>query len=171
VAYSHRPDAQGTFGAIARVNLATGEHRQIAPDFAFGSPAGVTLDAAGNIIVVDPFDRSGNQNRLIRVDGGHASVRSDSPGFHFNSVAVEPDGNLLITSDDPGNVHLFRCHPVSGPLEIAVQELHGPAGVAIEPSGGIVMTENRSIIRINPATGAKTQVTQRFGGIALAVRR
>jgi hypothetical protein len=89
----------GGLGALAHVNPANGDHQRLAEDFRFDTPFAMALDAAGNIFVTDPSAFIGSDNRLIRIDtSNRLSIRDDTPGI-YTGVAVEPTGNLIVTSD------------------------------------------------------------------------
>jgi DNA-binding beta-propeller fold protein YncE len=168
VAYTLRP---GDFGIVARVNPANGEHFGVAPTFQFVQPFAVAVDAADNVIVTDPGQFLG-ESRLIRIDAGvGASIRHDGGGA-FTGVAVEPSGNLVVTSDVPGNQKLLRFDPADGPPTVVSENLFGlPGGVAVEASGAILVSNSSGVTRVNPANGAQSLVARMRGAMGLAVRR
>ena len=165
VTYTDRPGQAR--GVVMRVNPANGEHRAVSLDFRFDFPFAVALDAAGNAIVTDPNDAfSGDPNRLIRIDIGQgAKIRADSPGFVFTGVAVEPTGNLVVTSDPTagtGNQKLVRFHPTSGPPTVLSQadKIRAPQAVTVEANGAILVADRTgAILRVDPNTGAQSTVT------------
>jgi sugar lactone lactonase YvrE len=158
-------------GRVIRVNPATGAFHEIAPGFDFGSAEGIAVDETGRIFVVDPFDLTGNQNRVIMINGGHASVRLDMHGFRFRGVTVEQSGHLAIPDDQSGGGFLFRVDPLSGPaINILTEPLFGPTGaIATEADSTIVVAAHPGLIRVNPVTGEQTVLTSIRGVTGLAV--
>ena len=155
--YTIRPNASR--GAVMRVNTDTGVHQAIMPGLGFDFPLAVALDTAGDSIVIDPSSFNGIDNRLIRLEvGGEVNIR-DSPGFIFTGVAVEPTGNLVVTSDGigTGNQKLLRFPPTSGGPIVLSQgdKIRAPSGVAVEASGAILVLDlTGAVIRVDPTTGA-----------------
>ena len=91
------------------------------------------------------------------------------------AVTLNP-GDILVADlnafGGPGAI--FRVHPTTGAQTIVSSEgsFTGPAGIAITPSGDLLITNAGgpvpapgSIIRVNPATGAQTTVSS--GGYLL----
>jgi hypothetical protein len=167
VAYSLRP---GGFGSVLRVNPANGDHFGVAPTFEFLTPTAVAVGTADNVTVIDVLGGLGT-SRLIRVETGvGARIRHEGAGF-WAGIALEPSGNLVVTSDAPGgNQKLLRFHPVDGPPTVVSIGLFG--GVAVEASGAIlVCMGSRGVFRVDPVNGAQTLVSSLRGGMGLAVRR
>jgi streptogramin lyase len=180
VTYTDRPGQAR--GVVMRVNPANGDHRAVSGDFRFDFPFAVALDAAGNAIVTDPNDAfSGDPNRLIRIDIGQgAKIRADSPGFVFSGVAVEPTGNLVVTSDPgagSGTQKLLRFHPTSGPPTVLSQgdKIRSPAVVAVEANGVILVLERPgAVLRVDPNTGKQSSFATSGllrGATGITVRR
>jgi hypothetical protein len=158
-------------GAVVRVNPATGAFDDVAPGFDFGGASGIAVDRLGRIFVVDPFDFTGNQNRIIMIFGAQVLVRLDMPGFRFSGITVEQSGHLAIPSDDPGGGHLFRVDPVSGPaIDILTERLRGTTGaITTQADTTMVVADGRGLVRVDPVTGTQTQLTSIRDVTGLAV--
>jgi streptogramin lyase len=152
--------------AVIRVNPANGDFVNAVPNVKFDSPAGVALDAAGNVIVAD-VDVSGQDSRLFRIDAGvGASIRAhgEPPGAIYAAVAIEPSGNILVASH-PNHAppQLLRFPPTSGAVTKVSEgnKLVLPFGIGVEANGSIVVSDVRNgVIRINPATGTQTTISE-----------
>ena len=120
----------GTGGALFAVDPATGRRRLVS-DFGDRSqgptgngPAGVTVDSAGAILVVDPSAGPALNGALFRVDAvsGARTVLSDfgdasqgPTGISPSSVVVDASGTIFVTDPGVGDGGvLFRVDPVSG---------------------------------------------------------
>jgi hypothetical protein len=156
---------------VALVDPATGEDREVFHGFPFVQSFAVAVDAAGNVIATDPGDFTG-LSRLIRFDTGvGASIRHEGEGA-FSGIAVEPTGNLVVTSDVAERQQLLRFHPTSGPPTVVSRVPTGlTGGVAVEASGAILVADINGVLRVDPVTGAQATVASVRGAVGLAVRR
>ncbi|MGH8532559.1 MAG: hypothetical protein ACREV1_07480, partial [Gammaproteobacteria bacterium] len=116
----------------------------------------------GKILVVQLGNAEmGGDGKLFRVDAanGARSVLSDfantaqgAEGVDPFGVEVEPTGHILVTVGTESKGALFRVDPKSGARTLlsdfanTAQGAVGanPAGVAVEPSGHIVVTDPSS---------------------------
>jgi streptogramin lyase len=158
----------GGQGALFRVDPITGE-RTLLSDFGVGAnqgenPAGVAVEASGNILVADPA--VGGQGVLFRVDPitGERTVLSDfdvgpNEGENPFGVAVEASGSILVIDFDGLGLDgvLFRVDPITGDRTVLSDFGFGPnqgidpRGVAVypvipAPVGGVVTSINKLAI-------------------------
>jgi sugar lactone lactonase YvrE len=161
VAYMQRPAGGGN---VLEVDLQTGEHRFIVPDADLFQPAGVALEASGDVIVTEP-DESGQHSRLHRLlrSGIQRVLRDGPPGNIYGGVAVDANGDILV-GDSP--VHdsgrLLRFDPTGQEMQtIAVGgSLVFPIGIAVDRGGAILVADRgMRVIRIDRASGAQTPVS------------
>jgi hypothetical protein len=161
--------------AVMRVDPANGEHHAIAPNLRFDQATGVALDGAGNIVVTD-LDNSGLDSRIHRIapGGGDTILAHASPetGAQYGSVVIEPAGGILVTNVPNFRPHsLLRFDALTGAVTVVSegQMLREPIGLALEPSGAIVVACARSgIVRVHPVTGAQAMVSS-GGSLAFPV--
>jgi DNA-binding beta-propeller fold protein YncE len=152
-------------GTVMRVNPVTGEQSAVAPDFRFSEPAGVALDSARNVIVVD-VDEAGSESRILRITpGGSAGIlaMNSPPGAIYGSVVIEPSGGILVANlPNHAPQQVLRFDPATGaPTTVSEGQMFAePLGLALEASGAILVADASSrVIRIDPATGAQTTVS------------
>jgi sugar lactone lactonase YvrE len=150
---------------LLRVDAGTGTQTVLVPHAQLPSPAGIALEAGGNIIVTEPqggaihrFSSSGTLLTNIPV----GSIMA--PG----GVAVAPSGQIFI-----GDAGFFAGHPEANKIvqidPLTLQQttlsstglLASPVGIAIEPSGNLLVCElaNNSLTRVAVPGGAQTTVT------------
>lgn len=192
--------AQGDPNLLFRVDPATGMRTILSDftDPAQGptgeNPSGLTLDHTGRILVATGQTGTGLRGVLFRVDPttGTRELLSDFGDANQGprgdlpyGVALEPGGTILVTTifklDGIGtsfNGTLFRVDPTDGTRTILsafgdpAQGPVGftPSGVAIEPSGSILVAAQHvgtfdspgGIFRVDPVTGERSLVSD-FG--------
>ncbi len=137
----------------------------------FNSPAGVVIDASGNIIVAD---RDNHRIRSITPDGMVRTIAGSQTGFadgasataEFNSptgVAIDASGNIIVADrdnyrirsiDTDGMVSTIAGSSTSGSDDgaSATARFSNPTGVAIDVSGNIIVADsfNHRIRSITP---------------------
>jgi sugar lactone lactonase YvrE len=116
--------------------------------------------------------RAACESRLVRIDAGvGASIRHEGEGG-FNGVAVERNGNLVVTSDIAGRQQLLRFDPVSGPPTVVSRVPTGlTGGIAVESTGAILVTDVNGVLRVDPDSGAQATLASMRGAVGLAVHR
>lgn len=152
-------------GKLVRVDPVTGAQTPVSYLI---EPISIAVEGDGNILVVDLAPGA-----LIRVDPvtGAQTILSGSI-FHNDGIAVEPDGDIVVSRTGSPAV-ILRIDPVTGAQTIITSGglLLSPAGVAIEVDGNIVLADRGSdtdpgrIFRIDPVTGAQTTLSS--GGALL----
>jgi sugar lactone lactonase YvrE len=161
----------GDRGVLLVLDTETGLRTQLSD---FGDPAlgvvGMNMrriaeDAAGDLLVVDPF-----VSLLFRVDGdtGQRTVVSDfassaqgPTGMFQIGVAVDPSGQILVT-DFSANA-LFRIDPASG-QRILLSNFssggQGPGGspidLTLDGAGRILVSTVNRLLIVDPVSGNRT---------------
>jgi len=171
-----RSAGTGILGSLFDVNPSTGTRTRIS-DFGNAvqgptgrAPAGVKVEASGNILVVDRSAGTGGKGALFRVDPstGTRSLLSDfgnaalgTTGAFPTGLVIESSGNILVIDRNAGTSlpacaavgggcgALFRVDPSTGVRTVvsdfgnSAQGPTGvnPVGVAIEASGNIVVID------------------------------
>jgi hypothetical protein len=96
------------------------------------------LDSLGEVFV---FDANGTKHRLARLPAGH---------YHRTSMAVAPDGSVLVSS----GFHIRRIYRITmaGAISVVASELGDPNGIAVDREGRVYVAETafHRIIRIRP---------------------
>lgn len=156
----------------------------VATAAALDTPTGVAVDVAGNILIVDQLN-----HRVRRVDAQTGQITTvvgtGVPGFNGDSNALLTDfnspagigldvlGNWLLI--DSGNHRLRRVDVqtmlvstlagtgiggFNGDGPVATTQLNGPAGLAVETSGNVLIADtlNHRVRRVNLQTGQVTTV-------------
>ena len=190
------PDASpASTGVLFRVDPQTGA-RTVLSSFGAGSPSAVAIEADGDILVTDTAagtDPNGGTSEwgvlyrlsrdpvtgdLIRTVLTDFGVGADT-GRNPRAVAVEADGQILVTTGIPGTLNnkplLVRVDPVSGGRTIVSDFQDGsqgalgidPRGIATEAGGAILVIDAQGgpsalgeLFRINPQTGFRTSVSR-----------
>jgi len=97
------------------------------------------LDSLGELFVVDG---QGVRHRLARLPAGH---------YHRTSMAVAPDGSVLVSS----GFHIRRVYRITraGAVSIVASDLGDPNGIAIDRESRIYVAETafHRILRIRPS--------------------
>lgn len=151
-------------GNVLEVDLQSAEHRLIVPDPDLAEPAGVALEASGDVIVTEPDD-SGQHSRLHRfMRSGSQQVLRDGPtGHRYSGVALDGNGDILVGDlpvHDPGRVVRFDRTGQDMHTIAVGGNLVFPAGIAVDRSGAILVANSaKNVIRIDPASGTQTPVS------------
>jgi sugar lactone lactonase YvrE len=174
---------------VMRVDPTSGA-RTIVADSTIGSgpilgsaPRGIAVEATGQIVILE----NGNSGvgRVVRVDprSGARTIVADAAtgsgpilGSDPRGIAVEPTGWLVVADGDstgsildPGRV--VRVDPTSGARTIVSGTttgtgpiFHRLTGIAVEPTGQIVVVETDRVLRVDPGSGARTIVSDATTG-------
>lgn len=136
----------------------------------FYDPAGIAVDSAGRIYVMD----SGNC-RIVRIDDmnganwisyGTAGSGVGQFSQYLQSVAVDASARIYVP--DTGNLRLIRIDDMSGtnwtvltqspPVNGASYSFQSPAAVALDSAGRIYVADNEyyqpAVVRVDDMTGA-----------------
>ena len=108
--------------------------------FDFASQGALTLDADGNIYVVDP----GNW-RIQKLDPrGDAAWMIGAEALSApRDVAVSSSGQIHVTDGESGKIHIFdrQGHPVKQlDLQMGEEQAGAPWGIAVGPGGHLYVT-------------------------------
>ena len=179
-------------GRVIRVDLATGQQSLVSLGGQLVDPAGVALAPNGSLYVVENVGVGGNprggvvQAAVVRINpatGAQAVItRADELCYPFG-IAVNAQGRILVS--DFGNlvensVPIITCDPTGGGV-IGVdpatgqqawlssnsatlgQLFLGPVGLTLEPSGTVLVVNQRSapaaVTAVNPANGVQQVIT------------
>jgi hypothetical protein len=131
-------------------------------------PYGLTLDGSGNVYVAD------SGNRLIRkvTSGGVVSTLAGAGGSTFSypvGVAIDSSGNVYVTDRSAnlirkvtpgGTVSTYAGLSGSGTVDgnLATAEFKNPAGLAIDGSGNLFLTDSNQIVRKISSGGTVTSL-------------
>jgi DNA-binding beta-propeller fold protein YncE len=192
-----------TGAVILRTEPATGSLVEISRNGPQGNlfqrPYDLAVESDGNLVVADLGEPNRKDGAVIRVDpltGQQSLVSSGGEFFDPAGIAVAPDGQIYVVDnrapDNDGAV--IRVDPRTGVQTLVTErssapgrrELDLPFGIAIEPDGGLVVSNRESpsalpllcsllgkVVRVDPLTGAQARVSS--GGhiawpLGLAVR-
>jgi sugar lactone lactonase YvrE len=174
-------------GAVIRVDPVTGARTTLSANASppgepgFVAPAGLAVEANGDILVVDTYAAGGGGNpggAVLRVDpvtGARTTVSNNAspaggPSFlEPLAIALEADGGILVTNYASGNGAVLRVDPVTGARTTVSTNasppggpsLAAPLGITVESDGSILVADSgtAAVIRIDPVTGARTTVS------------
>ena len=96
----------------------------------------------------------GSANGVIRraADGSQTSFAPLPNGIHYGSLALAPDGRVLMSS--AGNHMIYAIPAAGGAASVYLSGglLNGPTGMAADPAGNIVIANyyGQSIVRVRP---------------------
>jgi streptogramin lyase len=155
--------------AVSRLDPATGERTTVSQGGLLASPAGVAVEADGDILVADPgaFGFSGAVIRVDPDDGAQMTVSRDGV-IAPASIAVAPDGGVFVTDGLFGAPVLVRVDPVTGAQTTVSSggSFFDPFGVAVEPNADVLVGDvdafdfEGAVFRVDPFTGAQTTVSR-----------
>ncbi|MFN3168946.1 MAG: NHL repeat-containing protein [Phycisphaeraceae bacterium] len=180
----------GTFQRVIAIDPATGDRTVVSglsrgTGTNFVAPAGIALDASGNILVAD---RSQGLFSVDPVTGDRTRIASwfngAGPGLITSEDLVAlPNGDIFVAdSSYPGiirfNPNTLEREVVSGPLfagNLQVGEVgsgptfNNPTGIAMDAAGNLVVTDpeigsgNDRVMIVDPATGNRTVLSDQTG--------
>jgi hypothetical protein len=175
--------------SIRRVDPQTGAVTTVSSDtvgagMSLDGPMDVAVEPAGSLLVTVPgqFTIDG-QERLVRVDaesGDRTTLSDASTGggtvLHApQDVAVADDGRVYVREDPfgtPNPARVVQVDRLTGDRTAVCEDpaLTRASGLAVEPSGTLVSTVSPtfgtgSVVRIDPATGELTTVSDADAGI------
>jgi len=158
-------------GGVIQVNPNTGAQTLISSGGNLVNPFGITLDAAGQIIVADSAALGGG-GAVIRIDpttGAQTVVSSGGNFVNPRGVAIDTAGQIIVV-DSSGAV--IRIDPTTGAQTVVSSggEFVNPFGIVIDTAGDLLITDpdalrggQGGVIRVDPVTGAQTTVFAGFG--------
>jgi len=113
-------------------------------DARFNGPIGVTVDAAGRVIVADTYN---DRIRAIDRDGSVRTLAADA-GFHTpTGIATDASGNIYVADTGNGIVRVIDpAGVVTTPGLSAMAGLSSPIGIAIGADGVVYVTDERGAV-------------------------
>jgi len=153
---------EGTNSVGSQVNFYPGTQSSIGSGFSY--PAGVAVDASGNVYVAD----AGLGQVLLETPSGGSYSQSVVPFGGFSSpvsVAIDGAGNLYVV--DSVNGALYKEFLGAGIGTIA-SGLNLPTGVAVDGQGNVFVadTYNHQVLRFAPVQGGYSASTVVGSGMA-----
>ena len=112
-------------------------------------------EPVGTLILVD----SSTTGDVIRADPVLGSTTSLNAGVTGpQAVTLEADGSIIVAAGTPTSAGIFRLRSDGKPASVVAQggRLVAPRGVAVAPFGTIYVTDQASVIAIDPRTGTQT---------------
>jgi DNA-binding beta-propeller fold protein YncE len=187
VVYTANNEVDGA--VILRSVPATGSTVEISRNGRLGSlfqhPYDLAVEADGSLLVADMGVRNQKDGAIIRVDPftGRQSVVSSGGLFYDPSgIAIGPGGILYVLDNLAGTNSgaVIRVNPGTGQQQLISSDLNPPGlfdlpfGIAVDPDGSVVVVNRAlagplplqcllptgSVIRINPANGSQTLISQ-----------
>jgi sugar lactone lactonase YvrE len=160
IVYSIEPSSGDTVVVSNDARLVSPNDSVFAPDGTLYFSDYEAFGGTGGVFAVDP------------VTGETLELASGLPFVQPDGIARGPDGDLFVTDlDAEGGGALFRVDLPSGDVELVSSvadgaDLAGPVGVVVPPDGKpIVATFAKTIVRIDPGTGAQTLVASAADGL------
>lgn len=162
--------AFGGSGGVIRVDPLTGLQTLITTGgLLSGDPHGLVMDAAGQLIVAENLS-----GRLVRVDpltGSQTLISSGGLLNNPNGVALDADGNLIVTTDQGASDQVIRVNALTGAQTLISSGglFVGPRGVSVDAAGNIIVADqdafggSSALFRIDPFTGTQTVISS--GGL------
>src|SRR2546423_8570631 len=146
-----------SFGAVFKINPATGERAIVARDDKLVQPFGIALEANGDVLVTDTGALA-----VVRIDSQTGSQSVVATGGLLGipyGIAVDRKGDILIANLQA----IVRVNPLTGEQAIVSAGGHFgvgyPLGVAVAENGDLIVANvgfPSEIIRVNPRTGQQT---------------
>ncbi len=122
----------------------------------FNDPRGITVDTAGNVLVVDSGNNrvqvlgfDGSQFTYLRTLTGNFNAPTGAAAYHGWIVVADTSNNLVKVFDPSGALQGVYTTPDSQVLEAGVP-FQEPRGVAVDSRGEIIVadTGNHRVVRI-----------------------
>ena len=178
-------------GAVKKIKVASGDREVVSgfdpttsmivglgPNFAF--PFDISIDSDGNYIVVDfgfssvfkVESSTGNRQVISGFDPATSTIIGAGPLFtSILSVAIETDGQLIVTGFGGPVKKMYRVDPVSGDRTIFSSSVvsEGPSfeadeGVTIASDGTIYTVDFglAAVFEVNPLTGIRKIISDSY---------
>jgi len=153
-------------GAITKVDPTTGAQTTISSGGSLTDPAGIAIDANGDIIVANV----GFPAAIIKIDPTTGAQIIISSGGLFdgpNGIAIDANGDIIVSDFNIGDI--TKVDPTTG-VQTTISSggsLTETAGVSIAANGDIIVAVifPPAIIKVDPTTGAQTTISS--GGLLL----
>ena len=158
-------DRFGAGSKIVEVDRITGAQSVLASGGIILDPNDIAIEASGMLVVAD-FSGPSGLGGILRINpaNGAKSVLLDG-GAPFD-LAVEASGQIVFATFNFFNSLLIRFDNVAHSLTTLNSDVGGAGGVAVEPSGAILVSyggsasDNAShVFRVDPVSGVRSTLT------------
>ncbi len=139
------------------------------------SPNDTVFSPRGTIYLSD-YEAFGGAGGVLAInprDGTTSEVAGGIPFSQPDGIAMAPNGDLYVTDLVAEGGALFRVKMPSGDVELVSSvnadgpALESPVGVVVPPDGRpIVATSIKTIVRVDPTTGAQDPIATELDGLS-----
>lgn len=166
----------GVRGKIIRVDPVTGAQTVVSEGGLLQIPSGITVDAAGQILVTDSYGCGSPEAvcAVIRIDPTTGTQAVVSQFGLFTSpfgIAVDGQGQIVVTQSRSASTGVLRVDPATGAQTIVTGEgfISDAVGVAVAAPGQLIVTNGgqgipAAVISVDPTTGVQTPIAIGPGG-------
>jgi hypothetical protein len=152
-----------SFGAVFKLNAATGERAMITSAGKLVRPYGIALEANGDVLVSDTGAQA-----IIRINSLTGSQTVVATGGRLGvpyGIAVDAKGNILVANGEA----ILRLNPVAGqPVVVSAGGRFGSSGghplaVAVVENGDLIVASVGSpseVLRVNSRNGVQAVLSQ-----------
>jgi glucose/arabinose dehydrogenase len=166
-------------GGLIAVDLSSGQQRKVAAATEFHRPFGLACQRDAQLVVayMESVQAPGGPGTVMRVSPANGDHHAVAPGVQFFmpvGVALDAADNVIVIENDISGANSV-VHRVDHGVGHSILASGSPpgamySGVAIEPGGGILVTDGQGhpgprLLRFHPVTGAVDTVShgQKFG--------
>jgi hypothetical protein len=139
-------------GTLQQVTVATGAHRTLAA----GLPSLFGVARVG----ATTYATDGQGELLAVPDGGAPRVVTTGIGFS-EGVAFDAAGFAYTADMMTGRV--LQTNPATGATRVLATETYEPTSISVGPDGLVYFEVGAEVLRVNPATGQQSHVTNLVG--------
>ena len=139
------------FGSVAQATVGSG----------FNSPAGVAVDAAGNVFIAD-FGETNLTGGVVEIPvGGGPPIAIGSGLSHPVGIALDGAGDIFISNFSSGNV--VEVPAGGGPQVTIASGLVHPTGLTVDAAGDVFITDaGTGVAEVAASGGPKVAVGKGF---------
>ena len=158
---------QVTFANTTQGNFAPNSISTLGGSFGFSNPAGITIDASGDVFIADMGNHA--VEKIPFIAGVYGAPITLASSFTFNSpygVAVDGAGNVFVS--DNGGQAMYEILAAGGyttvnPLGNSTSNSN-PKGIAVDGAGNVYVSGSNNNVYEVLAAGGYTTVNELGGG-------